>query len=158
MFLRSFVIFILYMILWLLLSGHYEPLIIALGMASCLLCTYISFKAKFLDSEGFPTHLFFGFPKYIIWLTYEIIKANIDTAKAIINNKIEPQTFYVKSSQKTIAGQVTYANSITLTPGTVTIQIDDNLFEVHALTSEMADDVKSGKMDEKVSLLEGRNV
>ena len=54
-----------------------------------------------------------------------------------------------------MAGQVTYANSITLTPGTVTIQIDDDNIEIHALTKEMAEDVKSGEMDKRVSVLEG---
>ena len=59
------------------------------------------------------------------------------------------------SSQKTEAGNVTYANSITLTPGTVTTELDGDVLEVHALSSDMADDVKSGVMDKKVSWLEG---
>ena len=60
----------------------------------------------------------------------------------------------VKSSQKTVSGRVAYANSITLTPGTVTIQMDDETLEVHALSPEMAEDIKSGFMDKKVSQLE----
>lgn len=155
MFLKSTILFFLYMILWLSLSGHYEPLIIGFGVLSCLLCVYITRKSGFLDIEGFPSHLFYGLPSYFIWLSYEILKANYDTAKVIFSSNINPQVFNVKSSQKTVAGQVTYANSITLTPGTVTIQIDDDNFEIHALTKEMAEDVKSGEMDKRVSVLEG---
>ena len=75
--------------------------------------------------------------------------------KIIIINNPDPQNFRIKSSQKTEAGKVTYANSITLTPGTVTTVLDGDILEVHALSSDMADDVKSGTMDKKVSWLEG---
>ena len=93
-------------------------------------------------------------PIYTIWLFREIIKANIDTAKIIIFNNPNPQNFRVKSSQKTEAGRVMYANSITLTPGTVTTQLENDVLEVHALSSDMAEDVKSGEMDKMVTWLE----
>ncbi|GIR79515.1 MAG: hypothetical protein CM15mP81_10250 [Alphaproteobacteria bacterium] len=85
---------------------------------SCITCLYVTWKAKFIDAEGLPLHLLIRLPIYTIWLFKEIIKANIDTAKIIIFNNPDPQNFRVKSSQKTEAGKVTYANSITLTPGT----------------------------------------
>ena len=116
---------------------------------------YVTWKAKFIDEEGLPLHLLIRLPIYTLWLFKEIIKANIDTAKIIILNNPDPQNFRVKSSQKTEAGKVTYANSITLTPGTVTTVLDGDILEVHALSSDMADDVKSGVMDKKVSWLEG---
>ena len=116
---------------------------------------YVTWKAKFIDEEGLPLHLLFRLPIYTLWLFKEIIKANFDTAKIIILNNPDPQNFRVKSSQKTEAGKVTYANSITLTPGTVTTVLDGDILEVHALSSDMADDVKSGVMDKKVSWLEG---
>ena len=72
-----------------------------------------------------------------------------------IRDRIEPETFTVKSSQSTDVARVTYANSITLTPGTVTTKIKDNMFEVHALNSDFADDVRSNVMDKKVRWLEG---
>ena len=141
--------------IWLLLSGHYDPLLLALGVLSCITCLYVTWKAKFIDEEGLPLHLLIRLPIYTLWLFKEIIKANIDTAKIIIVNNPDPQNFRVKSSQKTEAGKVTYANSITLTPGTVTTVLDGDILEVHALSSDMADDVKSGAMDKKVSWLEG---
>ena len=154
MILRASFLFIFYFLIWLLLSGHYNPLLLSLGLLSCALCLYVTWKAKFIDNEGLPLHLLVRLPVYTIWLFKEIIKANIDTAKIIILNDPNPQNFRVKSSQKTEAGRVMYANSITLTPGTVTTQLDEDILEVHALTAEMAADVKSGQMDKMVTWLE----
>ena len=155
MIIKALLLFVFYFVIWLLLSGHYDPLLLTLGVLSCITCLYVTWKAKFIDEEGLPLHLLIRLPIYTIWLFKEIIKANIDTAKIIIVNNPDPQNFRVKSSQKTEAGKVTYANSITLTPGTVTTVLDGDILEVHALSSDMADDVKSGAMDKKVSWLEG---
>ena len=154
MILRASFLFIFYFLIWLLLSGHYDPLLLSLGLLSCALCLYVTWKANFIDNEGLPLHLLVRLPVYTIWLFKEIIKANIDTAKIIILNNPNPQNFRVKSTQKTEAGKVMYANSITLTPGTVTTQLDEDVLEVHALTAEMAEDVKSGQMDKMVTWLE----
>ena len=86
----------------------------------------------------------------------EIIVSNIDTARIILFGQPDPVVFRVPASQKTAAGITTYANSITLTPGTVTMDIDDKGFIVHALTEEMADGVRSGDMDKRVSVVEGQ--
>lgn len=155
MIIKALLLFVFYFVIWLLLSGHYDPLLLTLGVLSCITCLYVTWKAKFIDEEGLPLHLLIRLPIYTLWLFKEIIKANIDTAKIIIFNNPDPQNFRVKSSQKTEAGNVTYANSITLTPGTVTTVLDGDILEVHALSSDMADDVKSGAMDKKVSWLEG---
>ena len=155
MIIKALLLFVFYFVIWLLLSGHYDPLLLTLGVLSCITCLYVTWKAKFIDEEGLPLHLLIRLPIYTVWLFKEIIKANIDTAKIIIFNNPDPQNFRVKSSQKTEAGKVTYANSITLTPGTVTTVLDGDILEVHALSSDMADDVKSGAMDKKVSWLEG---
>lgn len=155
MIIKALLLFVFYFVIWLLLSGHYDPLLLTLGVLSCITCLYVTWKAKFIDEEGLPLHLLIRLPIYTLWLFKEIIKANIDTAKIIILNNPDPQNFRVKSSQKTEAGKVTYANSITLTPGTVTTVLDGDILEVHALSSDMADDVKSGVMDKKVSWLEG---
>ena len=155
MIIKALLLFVFYFVIWLLLSGHYDPLLLTLGVLSCITCLYVTWKAKFIDEEGLPLHLLIRLPIYTLWLFKEIIKANFDTAKIIILNNPDPQNFRVKSSQKTEAGKVTYANSITLTPGTVTTVLDGDILEVHALSSDMADDVKSGVMDKKVSWLEG---
>ena len=93
---------------------------------------------------------------YHIWLFKEILKSNLSTAKVIINGKVEPETFTVKTSQVTDVAKVTYANSITLTPGTVTTKIQKGVFEVHALNSDFGNDVRTNEMDKKVTWLEGK--
>ena len=136
------------------MSGYYTPLILSLGVISCLLCVYLTIKGKFLDNETLPIYFFPRLIQYTLWLIKEILKSNITTAKVILSKSEEPELFSVKASQKTNEGKVTYANSITLTPGTVTTQIKNDTFEVHALTKEFGDDVRSSVMDEMVTWLE----
>ena len=93
---------------------------------------------------------------YLIWLFKEILKSNLSTAKIIINGNVEPETFTVKASQVTDVARVIYANSITLTPGTVTTKIQKGVFEVHALNSDFGNDVRTNEMDKKVTWLEGK--
>ena len=144
-------------IFWLLLSGIYQPLIISFGIASSLLVAWIAHRMDVIDHEGFPIHLGAKAITYWPWLIWEIIKANIDVAAIIIKPKlpITPTMFNSPASQKTEVGQVTYANSITLTPGTISVGVADGIVEVHALTSQSADDVITGRMDKRVSQMEG---
>ena len=151
---KSITLFIVLFGFWLLMSGYYTPLILSLGVISCLLCVYLTIKGKFLDNETLPIYFFPRLIQYTFWLIKEILKSNIITAKVIIMKSEEPELFSVKVSQKTNEGKVTYANSITLTPGTVTTQIKNDIFEVHALTKDFGDDVRSSDMDKMVTWLE----
>ena len=152
---KSFLLFVILLSLWLLMSGHYTFLIISLGVISCLFCVYLAKRANLIDDEGLPLFFVPRLLNYLLWLFKEIFKSNIGTAKAIITGNINPEIFIVKSSQNTDVAKVTYANSITLTPGTVTIQINKDKFEVHALNSDFGNDVRSNVMDKKVKWLEG---
>ena len=151
---KSVTLFIILFGFWLLMSGYYTPLILSLGVLSCLLCVYLTIKGKFLDNETLPIYFFPRLIQYTLWLIKEILKSNITTAKVIIMKSEEPELFSVKATQKTKEGKVTYANSITLTPGTVTTQIKNDIFEVHALTKDFGDDVRSSDMDKMVTWLE----
>ena len=151
---KSITLFIVLFGFWLLMSGYYTPLILSLGVISCLLCVYLTIKGKFLDNETLPIYFFPRLIQYTLWLIKEILKSNIQTAKVIIMKSEEPELFSVKASQKTNEGKVTYANSITLTPGTVTTQIKNNIFEIHALTKDFGDDLRSSDMDKMVTWLE----
>ena len=151
---KSVTLFIVLFGFWLLMSGYYTPLILSLGVISCLLCVYLTIKGKFLDNETLPIYFFPRLIQYTLWLIKEILKSNIATAKVIIMKSEEPELFSVKATQKTNEGKVTYANSITLTPGTVTTQINNDIFEVHALTKDFGDDVRSSEMDKMVTWLE----
>ena len=151
---KSVTLFIVLFGFWLLMSGYYTPLILSLGVISCLLCVYLTIKGKFLDNETLPIYFFPRLIQYTLWLIKEILKSNIQTAKVIIMKSEDPELFSVKATQKTNEGKVTYANSITLTPGTVTTQIKNDIFEVHALTKDFGDDVRSSDMDKMVTWLE----
>ena len=152
---KSLILFLILLSLWLLMSGHYSILIISLGIISCAFCVYVAKRGNLIDDEGLPIFFLPRLSNYLIWLFKEIFISNLNTAKVIISGKIEPETFTVKASQSTDVAKVTYANSITLTPGTVTTKIKDNMFEVHALNSDFGNDVRSNVMDKKVKWLEG---
>ena len=153
---KSLILFFILLTLWLLMSGHYSILIISLGIFSCVFCVYVAKRGKLIDDEGLPTFFIPRLLNYIIWLFKEILKSNLSTAKVIINGKVEPETFTVKASQVTDVAKVTYANSITLTPGTVTTKMHKDVFEVHALNADFGNDVRTNKMDRKVTWLEGK--
>jgi len=143
---------------WLLLSGHYEPLTLVFGVLSCIVTVLITWRMGLNDDEGHPIHLGWRVPVYWTWLFWEIVKANIDVAKRIINPRmpISPILITLKTSQATDFGQVIYANSITLTPGTVSLRIDKDTIEVHALSEELAADLAKGTMDRMTTWFEGR--
>lgn len=153
---KSFILFFILFSLWLLMSGHYNVLIVSLGIISCAFCVYVAKRGKLIDDEGLPIFFMPRLLNYLIWLFKEILKSNLSTAKVIINGKVEPETFIVKTSQVTDVAKVTYANSITLTPGTVTTKIQKGVFEVHALNSDFGNDVRTNEMDKKVTWLEGK--
>ena len=153
---KSFILFFILFSLWLLMSGHYNLLIVSLGIISCTFCVYVAKRGKLIDEEGLPIFFIPRLLNYLIWLFKEILKSNLSTAKVIINGKVEPETFTVKTSQVTDVAKVTYANSITLTPGTVTTKIQKGVFEVHALNSDFGNDVRTNEMDKKVTWLEGK--
>ncbi len=150
---RTVSLFFVLLAVWLLLSGHYTPLVTGLGVFSCLLSALIAHRMDVVDHEGQPLHLGPRIIPYWGWLTVEIFKANLDVAKCILSPKthLRPSMFTVTASQKSDLGKVIYANSITLTPGTVTVDLDGDRVMVHALTVGSAEGVKSGDMDRRVT-------
>lgn len=145
--------------LWLLLSGFFEPLLLGLGVASCVVIVLIARRMRLIDEESVPTQLpFIRLFSYWAWLAGEVTKANIAVARVILSRKmpINQQLIYVPVSQKTDMGQVIYANSITLTPGTITVETGPGRFLVHAVTEEAADMDGLAEMDRRVTRTETR--
>jgi|CXWL01.1.fsa_nt_gi multicomponent Na+:H+ antiporter subunit E len=142
---------------WLALSGHYTPMLVAIGAACAMLCLLAAVRMRVADAEGHPVELFRRAVTYIPWLTIEIIKAAWAVTKVILHPRlpISPTMTIVRASQKTTIGVVTYANSITLTPGTITVGMNGNDLVVHALVSDGALDLEAGGMDKRVSQYEG---
>jgi multicomponent Na+:H+ antiporter subunit E len=145
--------------LWLLLSGHYTGLLLSLGLLSALGVSIFAARMGVLDREGLPMDILIRLPKITLWLIWEILKSNWGVVKVIFNPaRASPQLVRVKASQKTAAGLVTHANFITLTPGTVSIDVNetDNMILVHGLTEDFAAGCLEPDMDERVSALETR--
>ncbi|WP_419948590.1 Na+/H+ antiporter subunit E [Candidatus Palauibacter sp.] len=137
---------------WLLWSGHYDALLLSFGAISLALVLLIAMRMRIVDREGAPIHLPLGLVLYLPWLVFEIVKANVDVAARILNPRlpIHPSVFTVRAGQRTDVGRAIYANSITLTPGTVTIATDGDELTIHALTRGAAEGVLSGDMDRRV--------
>lgn len=144
---------------WLLLSGHFTPLLLVLGLLSTLLVVLLAFRTDMIDRETQPVLIKPSVLLYWVWLVREIVKSNIDVSRCILNPAmpISPNVFTVRAGQKTDLGRVTYANSITLVPGTVTMDVDGDVLTVHALTQEAAADLNRGEMNRRVCDVEDVN-
>jgi multicomponent Na+:H+ antiporter subunit E len=143
-------------VFWLVNSGHYNPLMLSLAAVSVAFVVYITHKMDIVDHGFHPFRLSVKLVTYHFWLIKEIVLSNISVVKSIwLGNKtISPTLATLSVSQKTDVGKVIYANSITLTPGTVTVGIQGDQIVVHALLRESMDDLKGGEMDRRVTELE----
>ncbi|MEO9876333.1 MAG: Na+/H+ antiporter subunit E [Anderseniella sp.] len=144
---------------WILWSGYFKPLLLGLGLASALVCTYLALRMRKADGEGSQFKILqhvHQLATYWPWLLLEIAKSNIEVAKIILSGKmnIDPVMIRLKSGQTTEMGQVIYGNSITLTPGTITVDIEDGELLVHALAQSGADGLREGEMDRRITALE----
>ncbi len=142
---------------WLLLSGYFDALLLSLGVASVAIIVFVSHRMDIADHETHPLHLAVGKLTYFPWLCWQIVLANLDVAKAILNPKdgVYPTLLRVRASQKSGMGRVIYANSITLTPGTVTVDINEDILDIHSLTRGSAEGLLTGEMDQKVTAMMG---
>ncbi|MFW2438110.1 MAG: Na+/H+ antiporter subunit E [Arenicellales bacterium] len=141
---------------WLLNSQHNSFYMLSLGVISVAFVLYMAHRMDVIDHESQPVHLTLKIPAYYTWLIKEIILANLVVVKHIWlgNKSISPVFATISASPKTDIGKVIYANSITLTPGTVTVNLEDDRIMVHALLEESIKDLKSGEMDRRVAQLE----
>ena len=142
--------------IWWVLSGLTLALILGLGAGSIVFIIWICHRMDAIDHETHPIHLAIGSLTYFPWLAWEIVLANIDVAIAILKNgsSVRPRLMHIKASQVSEVGLVTYANSITLTPGTVTLDVEGQDFLIHSLTEGSYDGLLTGEMDQKVTALE----
>jgi multicomponent Na+:H+ antiporter subunit E len=144
-------------VLWLLLSGHFtDPLLLGLGLASAVLAVAIVHRMDTLDHEAHPVHLWQRLLVYWPWLAKEIVLANVNVGRAILGLGVpaRPTVFQVTASQGSDVGRVIYANSITLTPGTVTIAVEGERLTIHALTPDAVEGLESGEMDRRITWVE----
>lgn len=154
MLLRSSILFAILMVSWLLLSGHFSPALIALGALSVTFAVAMAIQIDATDSEGLPLHLMGGLPLYLVWLSGQILLSDWATMRVILLGGESPKLFHIKTGHMSGAALVLYANSITLTPGTVTVDVTEDGLLVHALTGEMAAEVKNDHMGDWIRKLD----
>ncbi|ABZ77902.1 cation antiporter [Shewanella halifaxensis HAW-EB4] len=149
-------LFLTLSLFWWINSNYSNALLLSLGAASILLVLYIANRMDVIDDESQPIHLSAKMPGYMLWLAKEIVVANISVVKHIWlgNSSISPTLATIDATQRTDLGKVIYANSITLTPGTVAVGLVDDQIIIHALSKDNIDTLKAGKMDRRVTELE----
>lgn len=142
---------------WLLMSGHYTGFLITLGLLAALGTTLLAMRMGIVDAEGHPVELLVQAVTYWPWLVVEIAKSAGRVTRIILDPAlpISPTLVRVRAHQKTPVGRATYANSITLTPGTISVRLEGDDIIVHALERAGADDLEAGEMDERVREFEG---
>ena len=145
--------------LWLALSGHYTPFLLAIGAVCAAFAVAVAMRMDVVDHEGHPIHLGFRIVLYWGWLTIQILVSALKVSRIVLSPRprIDPVLETVPSTQKSDLGKVIYANSITLTPGTLATSVTADGIEVHALTRRSMDELKQGDMDRRVTQVEGES-
>tara|TARA_R110000868_G_scaffold189569_5_gene432605 strand:- start:772 stop:1245 length:474 start_codon:yes stop_codon:yes gene_type:complete len=153
---HSISLFFILAMLWLLNSGLYSPLLLSLGLVSVLFVVWLSLRMGIIDDESQPLHLSRKLPAYYVWLAKKIIQSNIDVVLLVWrgNKAISPCVTSVPLDQTSEIGKVIYANSITLTPGTVAMNMDNNSVQIHSLTIQSMQELQQGEMARQVNQLE----
>jgi multicomponent Na+:H+ antiporter subunit E len=144
-------------IFWIVNSGHFDILLLSFGVLSVAIVLLITHLMTRANEEFHPTIIMSArLPFYLLWLVKEIVKSNVEVIRCIWQRHpaIEPRVIRIKASQKSDLFKVLYANSITMTPGTVTIEIEGDDFTVHALTRSSREGLETGDMDRRVQSLE----
>jgi len=142
-------------ITWLLWSGLYKPLVVALGLFSCVLSVYLAHRMGFFRHQAL-VGLLPRLPGYWMWLLREIIISSLDVAKLILKPSlpISPTVLVLEAQAQTDVGQVILGNSITLSPGTVTLDLHEGKLLIHCLTSEGAVELQKGEANRRAAALE----
>tara|TARA_B110000444_G_scaffold241322_1_gene257605 strand:+ start:6175 stop:6645 length:471 start_codon:yes stop_codon:yes gene_type:complete len=140
-------------IFWLINSGHFDFLLLGFGVFSVLFVIWLNNRMSRITGEYQPAVILSRqLPFYILWLLKEIVKSNIEVIRLIWQRHpaIDPQVITVKASQNSDLHKVLYANSITMTPGTIVMEIEGDEFIVHALHRSSREGLESGDMDRRI--------
>ncbi len=159
---RSFLLFVFLCISWYIMSGFDKPFFLISGVICSFLCVVIVHRMDVIDDEGQPLHLSLGAPLYWLWLFKEMFLSSARVAHVTLaeNLRIDPDFETIVSNQHDPGSHAAYANSITLTPGTVSVNIEQEDDEtahiyVHALEKSSLKDLKDGRMQQWVKRLTG---
>lgn len=142
--------------LWLAISGVYKPPLLVLGALSVALVAWLGLRMKVVGIEHNPVLFSWRLPLYWAWLVWQIALANLHVARRVLSpGSIRPVVLHVPVPQETPVGRVTYANSVTLTPGTVSLELTPDRLTVHALDAHSAAGLRDGVLARRINWLEG---
>ena len=152
-------LFVSLLAFYVVLSGQiYSGFLMFAGVVCCALITILAVRLGVVDDEGMPYQYWWRTALYMPWLMWQIALANWDVLKRVWKPgklDISPHMVVIPHELRTPYGLATYMNSITLTPGTVTIDVGEGKLLVHSLTKEAADDLLGGEMHRRVKIVEG---
>ncbi len=158
-FLGSLFIFSLLLAFWLLISASVHWQHILVGVIFCFILTVFWSNLSISENikTGFSFKQLYMLIKYFIFLGIDIIVANINVAVIVLNPQmpISPGIVIMRCDLERSLSRVLYVNSITLTPGTITVELEDNLLIVHALTKDVAHDVEDWALYRRLIEVEG---
>lgn len=142
---------------WLLWSGIYKPLLLGLGLVSCALTVYIKVRMDYFHTNVFAFRFGRRLIGYWMWLFKEIVKSSIEVARVVIDPRlpVSPQVVKIRATCTEPVVETILANSITLTPGTLSLDVHEGIITVHTLTKAGADELLKGEMDRRVAALVG---
>lgn len=147
-------LFFVLALLWWVLSGYAKPLLIGLGLVSIAFTLFMSYRMNVVDEESHPTYLGRQLIPFWLYLLAQIVISNIQMIRLILSPRpdLDPQVVRVAIAQRSDLGKVILGNSITLTPGTVTLDFDNHadVIEVHAINRAAAADIIAGTFDKRV--------
>lgn len=147
--------FICLFAVWCLLSGHYNGLLLTLGLASCAVAMYLYLAVRRDTTDRFLLDPV-GIVVYLSWLSLEIVRSSIGVLIAVLDSsRRAPEFFEVDTGDLNELGRVIYANSITLTPGTVSTHVERNSIRVHGLIRGAREDLAGGEMLRRVAAMKG---
>jgi multicomponent Na+:H+ antiporter subunit E len=140
---------------WVLLSGHFTALLLSLGLVSVLIVVWFLRRMDRIDGEVSFMRLSFGLLGYLVWLLGAVVKANLEVTRLIWAPEmpISPNWSRIETEINTPLKKTLYANSITLTPGTLTTTARENHLMVHCLTNENTTDLRKGEMEGRIRKL-----
>lgn len=155
---RALVLGLLLIAAWLLWSGFLKTLLLGLGALSCVLTLYIVRRMGYFDDETFAFNYDFRLLGYWAWLGKEIVKSSLEVAQVVLQPKIvvAPGIVDIDASDLHVVDQALLGNSITLTPGTLTLDVHEGRLLVHALTADGAAALEEGEMKRRVAALRSR--
>jgi multicomponent Na+:H+ antiporter subunit E len=144
-------------VFWLLLSGHYTVLLMTFGVLSVVLVVVLVRRMDAADGTRTHMRLSPRAPRYAGWLAWQVVVSSVAVVRQVWSPRSPPRPAVGVTPVDDLSevGTVVYANSITLTPGTLSLQVDDAGIEVHALRESDLDGLRSGVMLDHVRALEG---